>query len=690
MKEPTGKGANNVSVGKSGQLTGQVIGRYKVGNVIGRGGMAQVYIGEQTNIKRQVAIKVLHSYMAADDTFVKRFEREVQTIANLQHPRVLPVYDFGKFDDVLYIVMAYMAGGTLEAVISADKLSTAKLMRYTRQIAEGLDYAHRYGIIHRDLKPGNMLLDAENNLHLSDFGIAHISKSTTALTGSSVVGTPSYMAPEMFEGGKLTTATDIYALGITIYEMLAGVRPFVGETPAQVMLGHLTQAIPNVRTVRPELPEAIEYVVQKSLAKDPRQRYQNAIDLAKDLENALAGRDVVSRTSPIYDTLLDQSRSIDNTTELPPEQLGYEGVNTQPLVEPARPPSQQATKQSPVVISAPAEGKPRKNKRSGSDTFATAVIGLLALMLIGVGVLGILMPDLFTELSIFSEPTATAAPVTETTDAGPAPTATTAPTAIGAVEATASAAVPTNDLVEPTLGPTATPDPLAAARTRIERNAGWTPVIQTFANVDMALVPIGCFTMGDAGGRDSEKPIFDICIQEPFWIDVTEVTNQDFGPNPDAFPGPQRPANAVDWFEAQRHCEARGGRLPAEDEWEWAARGPDSLEYPWGNTFDGDQIFHDANAGAAGPGDVGTRGGASWVGAVDMSGNVWEWTLSRVSAYPYNPDDGRESLDIVDNRILRGGAFSQDAYGTRASVRTGLNPGGRDGQNGFRCLIEIQ
>lgn len=339
---------------------------------------------------------------------------------------------------------------------------------------------------------------------------------------------------------------------------------------------------------------------------------------------------------------------------------------------------------------APQQSKPRKRKKKrggGTSSFITVVVGLLALALIGLGVIGILVPELFEGLSIYPEPSATEA-VVVAQEPGPQATNTPVPTTAPAP----TTAPPTVDAVvaPTTAGPTAAPDPIALAREPVTTNADWVPYTERINNVEMALVPIGCFTMGDAGGRDSEKPIFNICIQEPFWIDVTEVTNQDFGPNPDAFPGPQVPANAVDWFEAQEHCVARGGRLPTEDEWEWAARGPESLEYPWGNSFDPNQIFYDANSGASGPGDVGTRGGASWVGAVDMSGNVWEWSLSLVSAYPYNPDDGRESLDVVDNRILRGGAFSQDAYGTRASVRNGLNPGGRDGQNGFRCMLEIQ
>lgn len=661
--------------GTAGQLTGQVVGRYKVGNVIGRGGMAQVYIGEQTNIKRQVAIKVLHSYMASDETFIRRFEREVQTIANLQHPRVLPVYDFGKYEDILYIVMAYMAGGTLEEVIAKGQLSLSETVDYTRQIAEGLDYAHRYGIVHRDLKPGNMLLDSENNLHLSDFGIAHISQSATALTGSSVVGTPAYMAPEMFEGGELTPATDIYALGITIYEMLTGARPFVGETPAQVMLNHLTGPIPDIQATHPEIPQTVGYVLQRALAKKPTIRYQNAISLANDLAEAVYNPGT-TRITPINyagTTQPDLEAVIPNTRELP--------ITPDPAVRYRAQPEPQRVPNRPYPDLPDKQPRRRKGSR---DSFAGIAIGVLALGLIALGVVWLTFPELFEDFSIFTEATPTEAPVA---DAGeePVPTSTSEPSPTPTIAPTtdpAAVAVPAT----PTI--TSTPSPIVLAREDVVNNDDWEPIIESIANVDMALVPVGCFIMGDAGGFAAEKPISEYCIQQPFWIDVTEVTNQDFGPTAIGFPGVRRPASGVDWFEAQEHCEARGGRLPTEPEWEWAARGPNSWEYPWGNTFDSNQIFYDANS-SSGPGDVGTRGGASWVGAVDMSGNVWEWSLSIARPYPYNPTDGRESLDLVENRALRGGAFSQDAYGNRASVRTALNPGGRDGQNGFRCLLEI-
>jgi serine/threonine-protein kinase len=251
---------------------------------------------------REVAIKVLPAHFLQDRSFLERFNREVRIIARLKHPRVLPVYDFGEQDGLPYIVMAYMEGGNLTQRIRQTRggMQLAEVIRLVGQIAEGLDYAHQKGIIHRDLKPSNVLLDEQSNVYLSDFGIAKVTAETAQLTGSGVIGTPSYMAPELSTPDGLTPLVDIYALGVTLFQMLTGRLPYEAPTPLGVIMAHATQPIPDVRRYRPDLPPGVQPVIEAGMAKDPAWRYPRAIDLANGLAAASEGRQpVAARSVPV-------------------------------------------------------------------------------------------------------------------------------------------------------------------------------------------------------------------------------------------------------------------------------------------------------------------------------------------------------------------------------------------------------
>jgi serine/threonine-protein kinase len=277
-----------------GELTGKTLGQYEIRGQIGQGGMATVYLGYQPAIERTVAIKVMPKYFMHDPNFLQRFQREVKLIARLQHPRIVPVYDYGQVEGQPYIVMAYMPSGTLADRMAQGALPLDETVRLIEQIAEGLDHAHREGVIHRDFKPSNVLLDKAGNVHLADFGIAKISESTAALTGSGMVGTPSYMAPESASGGSVSSAVDIYALGVTS-EMLAGRRPYEGDTAIRVMMSHMNDPIPDIRAARPDLPPGIDIVIQRAMAKDPAQRYSSAGEMVRALRAAASG---VTDTAP--------------------------------------------------------------------------------------------------------------------------------------------------------------------------------------------------------------------------------------------------------------------------------------------------------------------------------------------------------------------------------------------------------
>lgn len=213
----------------------------------------------------------------------------------------------------------------------------------------------------------------------------------------------------------------------------------------------------------------------------------------------------------------------------------------------------------------------------------------------------------------------------------------------------------------------------------------WTPVYQTFDGVEMALVPAGCFTMGAEDADVDETPAQEICFDAPYWIDRTEVTNAQYG-SAGAQAGDAYPRDTVDWVAAVVHCAVRGGRLPTEAEWEYAARGPDNWTYPWGNAFDPSRLVYEGNSGYVSA-PVGSRpSGASWVGALDMSGNVWEWTASLYAAYPYRADDGRNDNEPFGWRVVRGGSWSSDHWHARALNRASFAMDHPDPNVGFRCV----
>jgi formylglycine-generating enzyme required for sulfatase activity len=213
----------------------------------------------------------------------------------------------------------------------------------------------------------------------------------------------------------------------------------------------------------------------------------------------------------------------------------------------------------------------------------------------------------------------------------------------------------------------------------------WTPQFQTIEGYEMALVPVGCFMMGSDTGEADERPVSEQCIDSPFWIDRYEVTNLQYG-SAGAFTGDSRPRDSLTWQEASAFCVARGGRLPTEVEWEYAARGSNNRVYPWGNHFDPDRLSFDATSNGQSS-DVGSRpNGASWVGAEDMSGNLWEWTSTVYRFYPYNPDDGRESDNEFFSRVVRGGSWVSERAMMRSSNRAAFEPAQRDPNNGFRCV----
>jgi serine/threonine protein kinase len=282
-------------------LLGTRLGQYEIKEHIADGGMASVYLARQASMNRNVAIKILPGKFTRDESFHERFYREVEVIAQLQHPHILPVYDFGTHDNLPYIVMAYLGGGTLADRLRDGDMSLDNILRTAGQIAGALDFAHSKGIIHRDLKPGNVLLDEQGNAYLADFGLAKILESESNITQMSIVGTPAYMAPEQAQSAEMTSAVDVYALGITLYEMLTGNVPYQGPSAPAVIIAHIQKPVPSILADRPDLPEAIEPVIERALAKSVDERYSAAGELMTDVRAALQG------TAPAETTTAPQS-----------------------------------------------------------------------------------------------------------------------------------------------------------------------------------------------------------------------------------------------------------------------------------------------------------------------------------------------------------------------------------------------
>jgi DNA-binding beta-propeller fold protein YncE len=273
---------------------GQTIGQYTIVNKLGEGGMGAVYKADQPAIHRSVALKVLSANLASDPDALDRFKREVDMIAELEHPYILPVYDFGQVDDNPYIVMRYMSGGSLFQRMHEQQLPQAELLRVLRQVAEALDYAHARDVIHRDLKPGNVLLDESGNACLADFGLAKTMAGSRDLTATgSILGTPAYMSPEQARGEKLDARSDVYAFAVMVYEALAGQLPFQAKTSMEYIQKHLTEQPPSIVSVAPRLPPSVGEALRRGMAKDRNQRPARATQLMDDLQAALAGKAAV-------------------------------------------------------------------------------------------------------------------------------------------------------------------------------------------------------------------------------------------------------------------------------------------------------------------------------------------------------------------------------------------------------------
>src|SRR6266508_960414 len=269
-------------------MSAEKFSRYELKEELGHGGMATVYRAYDPLFEREVALKILNRELLDDSQVRERFERETKIIAKLEHAAIVPVYDVGHDNEQLFFVMRYMSGGSLADRIQNGSLSLFDVASIIQRLGAALDYAHAKGIVHRDLKPGNILFDEEDNAYISAFGIAKLSQAGTKLTNSGIIGTPTHMSPEQARGEEVDGRSDIYSLGVILFEMLSGQTPFEATTPLGMALKHATEPAPHILDINPNLPAGVEAVIKKVLSKKREQRYDFGTEFANAFIATLA------------------------------------------------------------------------------------------------------------------------------------------------------------------------------------------------------------------------------------------------------------------------------------------------------------------------------------------------------------------------------------------------------------------
>jgi eukaryotic-like serine/threonine-protein kinase len=271
-------------------------GRYRIQRKLGAGGMADVYLAEDQELGRRVAIKILNGRHANDAQFIERFRREAKNAAALNHPNIVSIYDRGEAEETYYIAMEFLDGRTLKELIVGHGAAPVRVaIEYARQILSALRFAHRHGIVHRDIKPHNVLVDGEGRIKVTDFGIARAGTSQMTETGS-IVGTAQYLSPEQAKGGEVDQRSDLYSLGVVLYELLTGKTPFEGDTPVEIAMKHLSATPKPPSELRKDIPPELDMIVLRALAKDPDARYQSADEMEGDLDRVARGVPVAAAT----------------------------------------------------------------------------------------------------------------------------------------------------------------------------------------------------------------------------------------------------------------------------------------------------------------------------------------------------------------------------------------------------------
>jgi len=657
----------------------------------------------------------------------------------------VPVHDYGEEDGQPYLVMRYMAGGSLEDRIQSGLISLAETSRIINRLAPALDYAHAQGVVHRDLKPGNILFDQHNEPYVADFGIVKLKEATTTLTGNTIVGTPAYMSPEQGRGrSDIDGRADIYSLGAILFQMLSGRLPYEADTPTGQIIAHITEPVPNLLALRPDLPPGAQAVIERSMAKKREERYASVQEMATalvDLRAAFGEGDEIriqSLPTPARRTESPESVTPDHTVApgdrplkdfvLQPGESQQEDEDKTmlrtdlgglppagecvPGERPRTTPALQVQSLSPTW----SPGARRLLSSSGRLAWII-ILAVLALIAIGValtaGVFAVnrgLAGVAATKTAVV-EYTADALASLQEKSAVPSPTQSEVSTSPAPLPSRTLAPLPSSTPVPSsttTPAPTNSPTPILTPLPTL--GIGSTMVSDTDGMV-LVYVPAGEFQMGsadsDTEASSNEKPQHAVYL-DAFWIDSTEVTNGMYALcvtasacQPPVYTSSYTrasyygdsqydayPVIYVSWNDAAAYCEWAGRRLPTEAEWEKAARGTDGRLYPWGSASpDANLLNFNDNVGDTTA--VGSYpSGASPYGALDMAGNVWEWVADWYSEtyYASSPFKNPSGSESGSYRVLRGGSWGDSQWIVRSALRLRITPVYRDFSVGFRCV----
>ena len=354
--------------------------RYEIKKLIGEGGMANVYLGYDTILERDVAVKVLRGDLADDEKFVRRFRREAQSASLLNHPNIVQIYDVGEDDGNFYIVMEYINGQTLKQLIKKrGKLSVPETIDIMSQLTDGLAHAHDSYIIHRDIKPQNIMILDDGMVKITDFGIAMAINASDLTQTNSVMGSVHYLPPEQASGKGSTIKSDIYSLGIMMYEMLAGVMPFRGETAVEIAMKHLKNPMPSVRKVNDSVPQSVENIILKATAKNPKNRFNNVRELYDDLK-----------------TCLDKSRKDEKRITFKYPENEYDEENTK-VVKNLKEEIKEQEEKDKVEVKEIDDNEYKDKKLS---IFTKVLIGLVSVLVIALFSVFIIIPSISTTKDI--------------------------------------------------------------------------------------------------------------------------------------------------------------------------------------------------------------------------------------------------------------------------------------------------
>ena len=538
-------------------LSGQSFGVYRIVAPLGTGGMASVYQAYQPAVDRHVALKVLPRHLAKDPEYLARFEQEAKLLAKLQHPHILPVHDFGESDGFTYIVMPFIKTGGLDGSLTGQPLALDQLRRVITQVGDALDCAHAQGLVHRDVKPSNILIDERGNCLLADFGIAKILEGADTLTATGfLIGTPKYMSPEQGMGKPIDGRSDIYSLGVVLYEMATGEVPFQAETPMAVVVKHIHDPLPVPTTVNPDLPESIQRMIFRAMHKEPDQRFPTA----RVMVEAMAA---VSSTAPL-------------SANVHAETMSFPGLPPRPSVE-------------PEVVTPPLPDRPTGagGGRHRQIALAVAAVVILVLLLVRFWPQGSeeTLPDAATDARR-AEPTA------------PLP-ATVEPPATAPVELITDAVV---DSMPASAEPTATSPPPARAT-----GAPPSPppaVAAVDAGADEVAEPEAALRAAlDLAERDRARRDLKVNARDAFpnQGDGTFLDGQ-AGVRWTAESEPRQGADGLLWVDANDYCARltlagrSDWRLPTQPELDSLLQRLEPGRYPWGLTlWSADRLIGEPN-----------------------------------------------------------------------------------------------